>query len=65
MSESGVYGHCSFYQALENSSLNLLNCKPIPKSNDPFYDEQCTEPIPYVFTADDTFRLGIHFMKSY
>ena len=34
--------------------------KPLPVSNNPYYDSQNTEPMSYVFLADDSFPLGKH-----
>ena len=37
----------------------------MPVSNKPYYDSQNTEPISYVFQADDAFPLGKHCIKPY
>lgn len=65
ISDGGVYRHSNFYRALENNSLNLPDPKPLPQSKDPIYADQCKEPVPYVFIADDAFPLGEHCMKPY
>ena len=37
----------------------------MPVSKNPYYDGQNTEPIPYVFLADEAFLLGKYCLKPY
>ena len=45
--------------------LEFLPDKPLPVSNNPYCDSQNTEPIPYVFLADDAVPLGKYCLKPY
>ena len=65
ISDSGAYCHYPLYQTLENNPLKFLDSKPLPKSNDSSYENQCTEHVPFVFIIDDVFPLRIHCMKPY
>ena len=54
-----------FYKATQENLLDLPPDKPLPVSNNPYYDSQNTESMPYVFLADDAFPLGKHCLKPY
>ena len=54
-----------FYRATRENLLELPPYKPLPVSNNLYYDSQNTEPMPYVFLADDAFPLGKHCLKPY
>ena len=63
ISDGGVYRNSFFYRATQENLLELLPNKPLPVFSNPYYDSQNTEPVPYVFLANDTFRLGKHCLK--
>lgn len=65
ISDGGVYRNCFFYRATQENMLGLPPARPLPVSNNPFYNDQDTEPMPYVFLADDAFPLGEHCLKPY
>ena len=65
ISDGGVYRNSFFYKATQENLLDLPPDKPLPVSNNPYYDSQNTEPMPYVFLADDAFPLGKHCLKPY
>jgi len=65
ISDGGVYRNSFFYRATQENLLNLPPARPLPLSNDIFYNDQYTEPMPYVFLADDAFPLGEHCLKPY
>ena len=54
-----------FYRATQENLLELPPDKSLPVSNNPHYDSQNTEPMPYAFLADDAFPLGKHCLKPY
>ena len=54
-----------FHRATQENLLELPPDKPLPVSNNPHYDSQNTEPMPYAFLADDAFPLGKHCLKPY
>ena len=64
-SDGGVYQNSFFYKATQENLLDLSPDKPLPVCNNPYYDSQNTEPMPYVFLADDAFPLGKHCLKPY
>ena len=48
--------------------MNLLELppdKPLPVSNNLYYNSQNTEPMPYVFLADEAFPLSKNYLKPY
>ena len=45
--------------------LELPPGKPLPVSNNPYYDSQNTKPMSYAFLADDAFPLDKHCLKPY
>ena len=63
ISDGGVYWNSIFYRATQENLLELLPNKPLSVFSNPYYDRQNTKPLPYVFLADDTFRLGKHSLK--
>ena len=63
--DGGVYRNSFFYKATQENLLDLPPDKPLPVSNNPYYDSQNTEPMPYVFLTDDAFPLGKHCLKLY
>ena len=65
ISDGGVYRNSFFYRATQENLLELLTGKPLPVSNNPYYDNQNTEPMPYIFLADEAFPLGKHCLKPY
>lgn len=65
ISDGGVYRNSFFYRATQENLLDLPPDKPLPSSNNPFYDSENSEPMPYVFLADDAFPLGKHCLKPY
>ena len=65
ISDGGVYRNSFFYKATQENFLNLPPKKPLPASNNPYYNDQNNEPMPYVFLADDAFPLGTHCLKPY
>ena len=65
ISDGGVYQNIFFCKATQENLLYLLPDKPLPVSNNLYYDSQNTEPMPYVFLTDDAFPLGKHCLKSY
>lgn len=65
ISDGGVYRNSFFYRATQENLLDLPPDKPLPVSNNPFYDDQNAALMPYVFLADDAFPLGKHCMKPY
>ena len=65
ISDGGVYRNSFFYRATQENLLELPPDKPLPVSNNPYYDSQNTEPMPYVFLTDDAFSLGKHCLKPY
>ena len=65
ISDGGGYRNSFFYKATQENLLDLPPDKPLPVSNNPYYDSQNTEPMPYVFLADDAFPLGKHCLKPY
>ena len=65
ISDGGVNRNSFFYWATQENLLELLPDKPLSVSNDPYNDSRNTEPMPYVFLADDTFSLGKHCLKPY
>ena len=60
-----MYRNSFSYKATQENLLDLPPYKPLPVSNNPYYDSQNTEPMPYVFLADDAFPLGKYFLKPY
>ena len=65
ISDGGVYRNSFFYRATQENLLELPPDKPLPVSNNPYYDSQSTEPMPYLFLAADPFPLGKHCLKPY
>ena len=65
ISDGGVYRNSFFYKVTQENLLDLPPDKPLPVSNNPYYDSQNTEPMPYVFLAEDAFPLGKHCLKPY
>ena len=57
--------YTNFYRATQENLLEPAPDKPLPFSNNSYYDSQNTEPMPYVFLANDTFPLGKHCLKVY
>ena len=46
ISGGGVYWNSFFYRATQENLLELPPDKPLPVSNNPYYDSQNTEPMP-------------------
>ena len=65
ITDGGVYRNSFFYKATQENLLDLPPDKHLPVSNNPYYDSQNTEPMPYVFLVDDAFPLSKHCLKSY
>lgn len=65
ISDGGVYRNSFFYRATQENLLDFPPDKPLPSSNNPFYDSGNAEKMPYVFLADDAFPLGKHCLKPY
>ena len=55
----------SYFIFTQENLLELPPDKSLPISNKPYYGSQNTEPMPYVFLADDTFPLDKHCLKPY
>ena len=57
--------YTNFYRATQENLLEPAPDKPLSFSNNSYYDSQNTEPMPYVFLANDAFPLGKHCLKVY
>lgn len=65
ISDGGVYRNSFFYRATQENLIGLPADRPLPVSNNPYYNGQETEAVPYVFVGDDAFPLGKHCLKPY
>ena len=45
--------------------MNIPKPNPLPKTEDPFWDEDDYPDIPYVIVGDDGFQLADYMMKFY
>ena len=66
ISDGEVYRNSFSYRATQENLLELPPDKPLPVFNNPYYDSQNTEPMPYMlFLVDDPFPLGKSCLKPY
>jgi hypothetical protein len=56
ISDGGVFKYTSLYEKIEQGKLNLPAEEALPGM---------TNPVPFVFVADDAFALATHIMKPY
>ena len=64
-SDGGVFRNSAVNKALERGKLNVPDPAILPTSTDPTWLHEQNDPLPYVFVADDVFRLGKHSLKPY